>query len=90
MRTTPVEWIDAKKELPSTDEFGPYPNAIVAMACKGNPEWGFNIRQAHLRFFGGDTSRPYWAGNKDEGYRPIENDSWYVAFWAAPLTQPTA
>jgi len=88
MRTTPVEWINATKELPTTEEFGPYPNAIVALACRNNPSAGFSVRTAHLRFFGGDKYRPYWASDKGEDYRPIENDAWYVAFWAAPLTAP--
>jgi hypothetical protein len=90
MRTTPVEWIDATKELPSVDEFGPYPTTLVALACKDHPELGFRVRTAHLRFFGKDKSRPYWAGDKSEGNcAPLENDAWYVALWAPGIAQPT-
>lgn len=88
MRITKVEWIDVKKEMPTTEEFGPYPCVLVAMACKGNPDWGHQVRWAELRFFGGDKTRPYWAGNKGEGCKPLENDSWFVEFWAPPFKHP--
>lgn len=88
MRTNKVVWIDVASELPTKEEFGAYPNVYVALACKGHPDWGYQIRQAELRFFGGDVSRYYWCGSKVEGIAPIENDSWSVKFWTPLLNQP--
>jgi hypothetical protein len=89
MRKTEVTWIDPKVELPTTEEFGAYPCVMVALTVRGNENiWGFQIRSAELRFFGGDKSRPYWAGSKSENHRPIENDAWYVAYWTPMISQP--
>lgn len=90
MRYTHVDWIDAEKEMPSTEEFGPYPCVHVALACKGHPEFGYQIRMAELRFFGGDKRRPYWSSFKGEGHSPIENTAWFVKYWAPPFKQPNA
>ena len=88
MRQTEVQWIDVNTEMPTTEEFGPYPTVLVAMECVGLPEWGFSTRWAELRFFGKDKARPYWAALKKEDNRPIENDSWRVAYWAPPFKTP--
>lgn len=89
MRQTNVNWIKASEELPTIEEFGPYPHVMVAIGIKGRPEQGHSIRFADLRFFGGDKNRPYWAGGKSEDVRPIENDVWFVEYWAPCPAQPT-
>lgn len=88
MLETKVEWIATKERMPTREEFGAYPCVLVALACKGQPDWGHQTRTAELRFFGGDVARPYWAGHKGENCKPIENDSWFVEYWAAPLQLP--
>lgn len=89
MEYSKVNWVDAKIRLPTVEEYGPYPSVLVALACKNHEaDWGFQYRFADLRFFGGDVTRPYWAGNKSEGCKPIENDAWYVAYWAPMFQSP--
>lgn len=87
---TPVNWIKASDRLPTKREFGPYPYVLVALACRGNPEWGHKTQPAELRFFGGDPSRHYWVETKNGNPVPIENEAWFVEYWAYPLQQPTS
>lgn len=76
-------WVPVAEGLPTTEEFGPYPHVIVALACKGHPEWGCGMRFAQLRFFGGDKTRPYWCSDT-KSPDPIENDAWHVVAWTRP------
>lgn len=88
--TTPTDWREiAKDGYPSTDEYGPYPCVMVAMACEGHPDWSYSVRPAELRFFGRDKKRPFWTSPfKKDGYVPIENDAWYVTHWAPYMAPP--
>lgn len=77
----------AKDGYPSIEEYGPYPTVMVALACKGQPDWPYRIQYGVLWFFGGDKSRPYWTGpEKTSG--PIENPAWHVTHWAPALEPP--
>ena len=86
MRTTKLQWVHISSELPSSKEFGPYPTVVAALSCSGEPKFGFRVRDAQLRFFGGDKNRHYWVDPVT--IKPIENDSWFVEYWAPPFEPP--
>ena len=83
---THIKWKSiAKDGYPTREKFGPYPTVMVALACKGKPEYGYRKQIAELRFFGGDETRPYWCEN---GRAVIENSSWHVTHWVPALSDP--
>src|SRR5690606_1495398 len=72
-------WVLASDRLPVASKENPYPQVEVIMQCRGQ---GWQRRNnAHLRYFGGDANRPYWANSDDSSSRPIENETWFVTHW---------
>lgn len=90
----PVEvnpWVLASDRLPVASKENPHPHVEVIMQCRGAAGQGWQRRNnAHIRYFGGDASRPYWANSDDSSSQPIENDTWFVTHWRdyTPLPDP--
>lgn len=76
-----LPWIPVEKAIKQFLEQGKqgYLSGYVAMYCHNHPDWEPTIKAAHLRFFGGDHNRPYWADGKEAA--PIENSAWAVKFF---------
>lgn len=85
--TQDVQWIDADKELPLKEVFGPYPRVIVATQYVDHPEWGFGQQIAELRFLGKNKNRPVWL-QPDKSLLPIETEAIVVRYWTPMLTPP--
>lgn len=91
----PVEvnsWVLASDRLPVASKENPHPHVEVVMQSR---VLGLRRRNnAHLRYFGGDANRPYWANSDDSSSQPIENDTWFVTHWRDytpfpdPVTDP--
>lgn len=84
--TTPAQWFDSDKVLPSQEEHGPYPRVIVALQYVDHPDLGFSQQMAELRYLGKNKSRPVWLDIKTRA--PIETEVLCVRYWANPLVDP--
>lgn len=85
--TQDVVWFDADVELPSKEEYGPYPRVIVATQYVGHPEWGCGQQVAELRYIGKNKNRPIWL-KPDKTLVPIETEAVAVRYWTKLLTPP--
>lgn len=89
----PVEvnpWVLASDRLPAASKENPHPHVEVIMQYRGGGRGLQRRNNAHIRYFGGDANRPYWANSDDSSSQPIENDTWFVTHWRdyTPLPDP--
>jgi hypothetical protein len=88
MDMTTIKWNNVHDGLPSKIDYGPYPRVLVALRCfmESINETVCLITNAELRYFGGDTNRPFWVDLQN--CDPIENSAWHVTHWAPPIEPP--
>ena len=86
---THTQWVNTSDRLPDRDTYGPYPRVMVAISYHNQPDYGFGLRFAELRFINGDPSRPMWL-ECDKGLAPLETYAYGVTHWAPLPEDPRA